>query len=164
MYLHVSSVTALIIRWSNFINTSSGMIRLCKWLLGMPVRRKLQFPPDRHTKQSLTQSNHTRWCINTIRPPDDERCDARNMCRHAINKYMQKCVKLVITKKLVWQVLNALTLLLFKFRALISWNTDSLWKLNSPSERLIYFNEFWCWESKILMVILLHVGPQNFDL
>jgi len=36
--LHVSSVTALIIRRSNCINTSSGMISLCKWLLGMPVR------------------------------------------------------------------------------------------------------------------------------
>ena len=23
--------------------------------------------------------NHTRWCINTIRSPDDERCDARDM-------------------------------------------------------------------------------------
>ena len=31
------------------------------------------FPPDRHTKQSLTQTNHTRWCINTIQTPDDER-------------------------------------------------------------------------------------------
>jgi len=62
--------TALIIRRSNCINTSSGMISLCKWLLGMP---------DRHTKQSLTQTNHTRWCINTIWSPDDERCDARNM-------------------------------------------------------------------------------------
>jgi len=39
----------------------------------------LQFPRDRHTKQSLTQTNHTRWCINTIRSPDDERCDSRNM-------------------------------------------------------------------------------------
>jgi len=35
--------------------------------------------PDRHTKQSLTQTNHTRWCIYTIRSPDDEHCDARNM-------------------------------------------------------------------------------------
>jgi len=35
--------------------------------------------PDRHTKQSLTQVNHIRWCLNTIRSPDDERCDARNM-------------------------------------------------------------------------------------
>jgi len=70
------------------------MISLCKWLLGMPV------PPDRHTKQSLTQANHTRWCINTIRSPDDERCDARNMQRHEINKYMKKRVKLVITMNL----------------------------------------------------------------
>jgi hypothetical protein len=37
MYLHVSSVTAFIIRRPNYINTSSGMISLCKWLLGMPV-------------------------------------------------------------------------------------------------------------------------------
>jgi len=56
MSLHISSVTALIIRRSNCINTSSGIISLCKWLLG-------KFPPDRHTKQSLTQTNHTRWCI-----------------------------------------------------------------------------------------------------
>ena len=33
--LHVSSITMLIIRRSNCINTSSGMISLCKWLLGM---------------------------------------------------------------------------------------------------------------------------------
>ena len=35
--LHVSSITELIIRRSKYINTSSGMISLCKWLLGMPV-------------------------------------------------------------------------------------------------------------------------------
>jgi len=102
MSLRVSTVTALIIRRSNSINTSSGMISLCKWLLGMSVRREIsdclvcrsggksvtawcagqegnQFHPDRHTKQSLTQTNHTRWCINTIRSPDDEHCDARNV-------------------------------------------------------------------------------------
>jgi len=67
MSLHVSSVTALIIRRSNSINTSSGMI-------------SLQFPPDRHTKQSLTQTNRTKWCINRIWSPDDERCDAQT-CR-----------------------------------------------------------------------------------
>jgi len=42
--LHVSSITELIIRRSNCINTSSGMIKLCKWLLGMPLYR--------HTEQS----------------------------------------------------------------------------------------------------------------
>ena len=86
--LPVSSITVLIIRRSNCINTSSGMISLCKWLLGMPVGRE------------LTHTNHTRWCINTIRSPDDERCDARNMQRDEINKYMKKCVKLVISKNL----------------------------------------------------------------
>jgi hypothetical protein len=40
MSLHVSSVTVFIIRRSNCINTSSGMISLCKGLLGMPVRRE----------------------------------------------------------------------------------------------------------------------------
>ena len=35
--LHVSSITMFIIRRSNCINTSSGMISLCKWLLGMPI-------------------------------------------------------------------------------------------------------------------------------
>ena len=48
MSLHVSTVTALIIRRSKCINTSSGMISLCKWLLGLPVRREMQFPSDRH--------------------------------------------------------------------------------------------------------------------
>jgi len=38
--LHVSSITVLIIRRSNCINTSSGMISLCEWLLGMAVRRE----------------------------------------------------------------------------------------------------------------------------
>jgi len=71
--LHVSSITMLVIRRSNCINTSSGMISLRRWLSGMPV------PPDRHTRQSSTQTNHTGWCINTIWYPDDEHCDARNM-------------------------------------------------------------------------------------
>jgi hypothetical protein len=70
MSLQVSSVTVLIIRRSNFINISSGIISLCKWLLGMPV-----WPGY----QAVTQINNTRWCINTIRSPDDECCDARNM-------------------------------------------------------------------------------------
>jgi hypothetical protein len=39
LYVHVSSIIVLIIRRSNCINTSSGMISLCMWLLGMPARR-----------------------------------------------------------------------------------------------------------------------------
>jgi len=50
----------------------------------MSARGEMQFPPDWHTKQSLTKTNHTRWCINTIRSPDDERCDARNTYSHEI--------------------------------------------------------------------------------
>ena len=53
--LHVWSITVLIIRGSNGINTSCGMISVCKWLLGMPVRGELQFRPDQHTKRSLKQ-------------------------------------------------------------------------------------------------------------
>ena len=59
--LHVSRVTVLIIRRSNCINTSSGMISVCKWLLGMPV---------------LTRE--MKW----------------------INKYMKKCIRLVINQNL----------------------------------------------------------------
>jgi len=55
---------------------------------------------DWHTKQSLTKTNHTRWCINTIQSPDDEHYNARNMQRDEINKHMKKCVKLVISKNL----------------------------------------------------------------
>jgi len=65
--LRVSSITALIIRRSNCINTSSGMISVCDCLVCR------SWP----AYQAVTQTNHTRWCINTIRSPDDERCDAR---------------------------------------------------------------------------------------
>jgi hypothetical protein len=44
--LRVSSITVLIIRRSNCINTSSGMISVSKWLLGMPVRTGI---PSSHT-------------------------------------------------------------------------------------------------------------------
>ena len=82
----------LIIRISNCINKSSGMISLCKWLLGMQVR---------HTKQSFTQTNQTRWCINTIRYSDDEHLILET-CRKKIwiHKYMKKFIRLVINKNL----------------------------------------------------------------
>ena len=56
------------------------------------------FPPDRHTKQSFTETNHTRRSINTNRSPDEEHCNARNMYKDEVNKYKKKCVKLVIRK------------------------------------------------------------------
>ena len=70
----------LIIRRSNCINISSGMFSLCEWLFSM------------HSKQSLTQTNRTRWCINTIRSPDDEHYDARNMWRSVINKDIESAL------------------------------------------------------------------------
>jgi hypothetical protein len=87
-----------IIRRSNCINTSSGMISLCRWLLGMPVPWVCR---DRHTKQSPTQTNHTWWCINAIRSPDDEHLMLET-CREmkGINKCMEKCIRLVINKNL----------------------------------------------------------------
>jgi len=57
--------------------------------------------PVRHTKQSFTKTNHTRSYINIIRSLDDIHCDARNMWRDEINKYIKKCVKLVISKNLL---------------------------------------------------------------
>ena len=53
----------LIINWSNYINTSSGRISLCKWLLGMPVRSSLLTGiPSSHLHRLI----HTKWYINTI--------------------------------------------------------------------------------------------------
>ena len=63
--LHVSSITVLIIRRSNCINTSSGMTSLCEWLLGMPVTYIVWNIPD----AVLIQFDS----------PDDEHCDGRNM-------------------------------------------------------------------------------------
>jgi hypothetical protein len=88
MSLHVSSATALIVRRSNCINTSSGIISLCKWLLGML---------DWHTKQS-----------HRIIIPDDVLIQfnllmmgavALETCRDMkwINTW-KKCIKLVISK------------------------------------------------------------------
>jgi len=48
MSLHVTRVTALIIRRSNCINTSSGMISLCKWLLRMLESSLLTGIPSSH--------------------------------------------------------------------------------------------------------------------
>ena len=84
--------------------SSSGdrivLIHYLVWLVCVTAwyasQERTQFPPDRHTKQSLTQTNHTRWCINTIRSPDDEHLMLET-CREMklINKYMKKCTRLV---------------------------------------------------------------------
>jgi hypothetical protein len=56
------------------------------------------FLNDRHVRQSLTRVCHTRWCINTIGPPDDEHLLLETY--RGINKYIKKeCIKLVISQK-----------------------------------------------------------------
>ena len=91
--LHVSSIEC----------SSSGdrivLIHHLVWLVC--VSDSLVCRSDRHTKQSLTQTNHIRWCINKIRFPDDERLMLET-CREMkwINKYMKKCIRLVINKNL----------------------------------------------------------------
>ena len=67
----------LIIRKSNFINTASGIVTLCRWLSGMQVEK--EFLLNLHTGRPLTECDYTRCCISTICPPDDEQNFARNM-------------------------------------------------------------------------------------
>ena len=50
--LHVSSIRVLIIRRSSCINTSSGMISLCDWLLGMP-----RICNEKHGEQNIYKKN-----------------------------------------------------------------------------------------------------------
>ena len=47
----------------NCINTASGIVTLCKWPSSMQVE---QFLLDLHTRRPLTESDYTRYCINTI--------------------------------------------------------------------------------------------------
>jgi len=60
--LHVSSITMLIIRRPNCINTSSGMIRLCKWLLGMSVRTGI---PSSHLHRLIIRRSICIVCKQT---------------------------------------------------------------------------------------------------
>ena len=91
--LHVSSIKC----------SSAGdqivLVHHLVWLVC--VRDCLVCRSYRHTKQSLTQTNHTRWCINTIRSPADEHLMLET-CREMkwINKYMKKCIMLFINKNL----------------------------------------------------------------
>jgi hypothetical protein len=78
LHVHVSSNILLIIRRSNCINTSSGIVTLSNWLSGAQVDT---CAPYGHIQRQLTyiQSDDTRCCINTIWPPEDEQDIARNM-------------------------------------------------------------------------------------
>jgi len=72
-----------------------AVLRLQQTAVGTPAGGT----PDQHTKQSLTQTNHTRRGINTIRSPDDEH-SMLETCREMkrTNEYMKKCIRLVMNK------------------------------------------------------------------
>ena len=62
----------LIIRRLNCIDAAFGIVTLSKWPSGGHVERELQFSLNLCTGRPLTESDGTRRCINTIKPPDDE--------------------------------------------------------------------------------------------
>ena len=85
--LHVSSNTVLIIRRSNFINTTSGIVRsvsdrpVCRLRRNQScVQVEKELVPSQPAHQMVTYREfYTKCCINTIQPPDDKHSDARNM-------------------------------------------------------------------------------------
>ena len=81
---HVSSINMPIFRRTNCIITESGIVTLCKRLYGMPDESRLQSALIRHTVQLFTESDDTRFCDNTICPPEDGHVNARNMSRIAV--------------------------------------------------------------------------------
>ena len=58
----------LIIRRLNCIDAACGIVTISKWLSGAQV----EFSLNLCTGQPLTDSDDTRWCMNTIQPTDDE--------------------------------------------------------------------------------------------
>ena len=81
---HVSSSTLLILRRTNCITTASGIVTLCKQPYSMQVESGLQSVLHLHTVQLFTEGDDTRGCGDTIGPPEDEQCAARNMLRSVV--------------------------------------------------------------------------------
>jgi hypothetical protein len=59
-------------------NTASGIVTVSEWPSGAQVEKKFFFL-NLCTGRSLTESDDTRCCINTIWRPEDEQDIARNM-------------------------------------------------------------------------------------
>jgi len=78
---HVSSCILLILRRTNCITTTSGIVTLSKQPYGMPVESGLQSALNLHNVRLFKESDDTRGCNNTICPPEDEQGAARNMLR-----------------------------------------------------------------------------------
>jgi len=79
LHVYVSSNILLILSRSNCINTASGIVTVSKWPSGSQVEKELQFFLNLCTGRSLTDSDDTKCCINTIWPPEDEQDVARNV-------------------------------------------------------------------------------------
>jgi len=71
----------LIFRRTNCIITVSGIVTLCKRPYGTPVESRLQSALNLHTVRPFTESDDTRYCNNTICPPEDEHSAIRNKSR-----------------------------------------------------------------------------------
>jgi len=78
---HVSSSNMLVFRRSNCIIRASGIVTLCKRPYGMPVESGLRSALNRRTLRPFTECDDTRFCNNTIWPPEYEHITARNMSR-----------------------------------------------------------------------------------
>ena len=78
---HVSSSILLILRRTNCITTTSGIVTLCKQPYSMQVESGLQSAIHLHTVRLFTEGDDTRGCGDTICPPEDEQDAARNMLR-----------------------------------------------------------------------------------
>ena len=74
---HISSSTLLILRRTNCITTASGIVTVCKQPYSMQVESALNL----HTVWLFTEGDDNRSCGDTLCPPKDEQCAARNMLR-----------------------------------------------------------------------------------
>ena len=84
-YFYNTFITVLYMFRATSCSSSGGQIILIQHLvLSLSVRAE-QFSLNLCTGRPLTESDDTRCCINTIRPPDDEHDVARNMLRTVIN-------------------------------------------------------------------------------
>jgi hypothetical protein len=64
LHVHVSSNILLILRRLNCINTASVIVTLIKWPSG--AQDEKDFFLNLSTGWSLTESDDTRYCVNTI--------------------------------------------------------------------------------------------------
>ena len=79
---HVSSSTLLILRRTNCITTASGNVTLCKQPYSMQVLH-IQYAGTAYCTAAYRGCRYL-GCSDTIGPPEDEQCAARNMLRSVV--------------------------------------------------------------------------------